>query len=133
MFRIDSILTLLSRPPDGCRGLAGEDQYQGWRLRHRVSDAPFKRALDRDLLDERIPGAENARSYHAVAVIGGRLYGLRHRLASASQLTACGAAPQGFRPAGRGRPPPHNSQRVAHRSPLWAVVALDRRVTHFLR
>ena len=26
---------------DRCRGLAGEDQCQGWRLRHRVSDAPL--------------------------------------------------------------------------------------------
>jgi hypothetical protein len=31
----------LVRPSDRCRGLAGEDQCQGWRLRHRVSDAPL--------------------------------------------------------------------------------------------
>jgi len=41
--------SLRVRPPDRCRSLAVEDQRQGWRLRHRVSDASVASALDGDL------------------------------------------------------------------------------------
>ena len=42
-------VSLRVRPPDRCRSLAAEDQRQGWRLRHRVSDASVASALDGDL------------------------------------------------------------------------------------
>ena len=41
--------SLRVRPPDRCRSLAVEDQRQGWRLRHRVSDASVASALEGDL------------------------------------------------------------------------------------
>ena len=103
-------LPVIPRPPDRCRGLAAEDHSQGWRLRHRVSDAP--------------PGAPLMVSFH-----GERLPGDRRTALPSVQAWCCGfVAPgtaclrmRGRRPAAApatgGLPPIGRGQAAAPESP----------------
>ena len=79
--------TASPRPPDRCRGLAGEDQCQGWRLRHRVSDAPLGAPLT-VIFARREDARRGGRPGQITqARSPGQRYGLSHRPAGAGQLT----------------------------------------------
>jgi len=97
-----------------------EDQCQGWRLRHRDSDAPLGAPLTVSLRGERMPGARRtARSVLAVAVAVGAL--LRELPACGCGLADLVAAPSPEAPARQGSAsrPPRSRRGACRPARLW--------------
>jgi hypothetical protein len=64
-----------------------EDQCQGWRLRHRVSDAPSGAPLTVIFARRQDARREEDGPVRYAGAVTGQLQGLLHRPAGAGQLT----------------------------------------------
>ena len=104
--RSNTRTSVWSRPSDRCRGLAVEDQSQGWRLRHRRRRRALGRALECDLYAARECPARGGRPGRSTRSrsSGGRCGGTACLWLRRADLVAA-PRPDSFRPGGRGRPP----------------------------